>query len=112
MKVHELIGSMPREQRGSSLTESKASPAGEAGRAILAEALSKPYQPSAEPQEQKMRLKEFLHRMGGSQAVKCSIKATSAAVIEAAAVGSMPFSVERNNLIWPARGRKDEQADA
>ena len=27
-------------------------------------------------------------------------------------IGSMPFSVERNNLIWPARGRKDEQADA
>lgn len=60
MKVHELIGSMPREQRGPSLTETKAVPAGDAGRAILAEALSKPYSPSAEPQARKMRLKEFL----------------------------------------------------
>ena len=60
MKVHELIGSMPREQRGPSLPESKAVPAGEAGRSILAEALSKPYQLSAEPQARKMRLKEFL----------------------------------------------------
>ena len=60
MKVHELIGSMPREQRGPSLTETKAVPAGDAGRAILAEALSKPYQPSGEPQARKMRLKEFL----------------------------------------------------
>jgi hypothetical protein len=63
MKVHELIGSVPREQRGPSLTESKAVPAGEAGRLILAEAVSKPYQPSAEPQERKMRLKEFLLQM-------------------------------------------------
>ena len=62
MKVHELIGSMPREQRGPSLTESKTVPAGAAGRAILVEALSKPYQPSAEPQAPKMRLKEFLLR--------------------------------------------------
>ena len=60
MKVHELIGSMPREQRGPSLTDSKAVPAGDAGRAILDEALSKPYAPSAEPQARKMRLKEFL----------------------------------------------------
>lgn len=60
MKVHELFGSMPREQRGPSLTESNAVPAGEAGRAILAEALSKPYKSSAEPQARKMRLKEFL----------------------------------------------------
>jgi len=60
VKVHELIGSVPREQRSPSLTETKAVPAGEAGRAILVEALSKPYQPSAEPQARKMRLKEFL----------------------------------------------------
>ena len=41
MKIHELIDSMLRVQRGPSLTESKVVPAGEAGRAILAEALAR-----------------------------------------------------------------------
>ena len=78
MKVHELIGSMPREQHGPSLTETKAVPAGEAGRAILAEALSKPYQPSAEPQARKMRLKEFLRHLHIRQAVAVSAPTTEA----------------------------------
>ncbi len=60
MKIHEIIGSAQPVQRGPSLTESKDVPAGEAGRAILAEALSKPHQASGEPQAPKMRLKEFL----------------------------------------------------
>ena len=60
MKIHEIIGSAQPVQRGKSLTESRAVPAGEAGRAILAEALSKPHQPSTDPQAPKMRLKEFL----------------------------------------------------
>ena len=60
MKIHEIIGSAQPVQRGKSLTESKDVPAGEAGRAILAEALSKPHQTSGEPQVPKMRLKEFL----------------------------------------------------
>ena len=59
MKVHELIGSMPREQRGPSLTESKAVPAGKAGRLILAEALSKPHQ-KLDGASPRITLKEFL----------------------------------------------------
>jgi len=76
MKIHEIIGSAQPVHRGKSLTESNAVPAGEAGRAILTEALSKPHQPSGEPLTPKMRLKEFLLLLNQKQAITIDALAT------------------------------------
>jgi hypothetical protein len=67
MKIHELIDSLPPVQRGPSLTESKARPAGGAGQAILAEALSMTNQQTLGKDVTQLRFKDFLLRIAATK---------------------------------------------
>lgn len=69
MKIHEIIDSIPPAQRGPSLTESKAEPAGEAGKAILLDAASRTHSQARDSTRPKTRLREFL-RLQASRQIK------------------------------------------